>query len=154
MGIRRKAREVALQTLYILDFNEEDPVLGNLAYIGQYSEVLNDVAESNNIEIESGIFTFADNLLKTTLSNIEAIDNEIGKYAKNWKFDRIAILDKNIMRIATGEILFSEVPSPIIINEAIEVAKKFCSDKSGKFINGVLNTIAHENRDDKEKKDD
>lgn len=144
MGVRRKARELSLQTLYALDFVETDPYLGTLELINFYKDKLVDICEDEEVDLDGKVFKFADFLLESTLKNIDSIDKQISSHSDNWKFDRIAVLDKNIMRIATNEIMFTELAPPIAINEAIEISKKFCSDKSGKFINGILNTIAVE----------
>ncbi len=145
MGMRRKGREIAVQTVYSLDFNESDNYLGMLEWIGKYSEYLEYIAENASIEPTSSIYEFADTLIQTVLRNIDNVDQAIKDKATNWSFERIAAMDKNIMRIAVAELLFTDTPAPIIINEAIEIAKKFSSENSGKFINGILNTIAKEN---------
>ena len=144
MGMRRKGRELAVQTVYSLDFSESDEFLGMLEWIGKYGEYLEYIAEESSVTQTSTIYQFADTLIQTVLRNIDEVDQSIRDKATNWSFDRIAAMDKNIMRIAVAELLYTETPAPIIINEAIEIAKKFSSENSGKFINGILNTIAKE----------
>ncbi len=150
MGMRRKGRELAVQTIYSLDFSDTDEYLGMMEWIGKYSEYLDYIAENSSIVQDSTIYTFADDLVQKVIRNIDAVDSAIKDKAVNWSFERIAAMDKNIMRIAVAEILFTDTPSPIIINEAIEIAKKFSSENSGKFINGILNTIAKENEEPQE----
>ncbi len=143
--MRRKGRELAIQTVYSLDFTESDEFLGMLEWIGKYGEYLAYIAEDSNVSQTSTIYQFADTLIQTVLRNIDQVDQAIRDKAANWSFDRIAAMDKNILRIAVAELLYTDTPAPIIINEAIEIAKKYSSENSGKFINGILNTIAKEN---------
>ena len=145
MGIRRKAREIALQTLYSLDFEELNPMLQEVELISRYPEKLAMIIKDENMKDDSNIVSFADFLLQNTLSHILEIDEIIDKHSKHWSLDRIAILDKNILRIAVGEILFTDTPAAIIMNEAIEIAKKYCSENSSKFVNGILNAIKDAN---------
>ncbi len=79
-----------------------------------------------------------------------AIDEEISKYAANWELKRMAVVDRNVLRLATYEIIFCEdIPPKVSINEAIDIAKKFGGDDSGKFVNGVLDKINKTERNDK-----
>ncbi|PID29032.1 MAG: transcription antitermination factor NusB [Candidatus Cloacimonadota bacterium] len=141
MGMRRKSRELALQTLYSLSFEPVDDYLGMLSIIDKTSPRLLEIADREDIDSESPIFEFAGNILLNTVKNIISIDDEIKNHTKNWSFDRIAALDKNLLRIAAYEIIYTETPVPIVIDEAVEISKKYCSEKSGKFINGILNAI-------------
>jgi len=149
MGMRRKGREIALQTLYSLGFVETDPFLGDLELIQKYEEKLIEIALDSDVKQDSQIFTFADNLVKNVLKNMEDVDTQIKSHTTNWPFDRIALLDKCILRIAGYEIIYTKTAAPIIMNEAIEIAKKFCSESSGKFVNGILNSIAADKKEGK-----
>jgi len=149
MGMRRKGREIALQTLYSLGFVETDPFLGDLELIQKYEEKLIEIAHDTDVKEDSQIFKFADNLVKNVLKNMEDVDEQIKSHTTNWPFDRIALLDKSILRIAGYEIIFTNTAAPIIMNEAIEIAKKFCSESSGKFVNGILNSIAADKKEGK-----
>ena len=80
------------------------------------------------------------------IQNIDIIDSKISEQSIHWPIDKIAFLDKSILRIAIYEILFTETPHPVIMNEAIEIAKKYCSENSAKFINGVLNAISKQEK--------
>jgi N utilization substance protein B len=146
MGIRRKAREVALQTLYALDFEEVDPKLGVTELIFIYQESFEAVCDNNKIKKESAVYHFSKFLLENSFHHIIEIDNEIAAFSEHWSLERITPLDKGILRIAIGEILFTDTESAVIINEAIEIAKKFCSESSGKFINGILHAIKEKNK--------
>jgi transcription antitermination factor NusB len=90
---------------------------------------------------------FAQKLLTDVITHQKTIDEYIAKHADNWELDRMAIIDKNLMRIAIAEFLFMEdVPPKVTINEAIEISKKYSTDKSGKFINGILDATLNELR--------
>jgi N utilization substance protein B len=140
MGIRRKGREIAVQTIYSLEFVNngfqiEDKELKNK---------LLEIAADKGIEEDTKIFEFARDLLNNIFPNLNVIDEKIKEHSTNWTFDRIAKLDLSIMRIAVYEMLLIEVAPAIAMNEAIEIAKKYCSGSSSKFINGVLNAVAKE----------
>jgi len=141
MGMRRKGREVAVQTLYSVEFLDNDirllPEDGAL-------KILEGVAADTEILPDSPIFEFASDLVLNVLLHIDPIDEKIKVHSINWSFDRIAKLDLSILRVAAFELIYTETAPPIIMNEAIEIAKKYCSESSGKFINGVLNAIAKE----------
>jgi len=139
MGMRRKGREVAIQALYSIEFLDNDirllPEAGAL-------KILEGVAADKEILPDNQIFEFSSDLVLNVLVHIDPIDEKIKAHSTNWSFDRIAKLDLNVLRVAVYELLYTETAPPIIMNEAIEIAKKYCSESSGKFINGVLNAIA------------
>ncbi|MCK4654876.1 MAG: transcription antitermination factor NusB, partial [Candidatus Cloacimonetes bacterium] len=105
---------------------------------------LTEISKDKKIKNDTKIFEFASDILINLNSNISEIDKKIKKHSTNWSFDRIAKLDLSILRVATYEMLYTDTAPAIIMNEAIEIAKKYCSESSGKFINGVLNAIAEE----------
>jgi N utilization substance protein B len=137
MGKRRKTRELALQILFRLDLGQEnltDKMLEGF---------LNDNAASEDIKEYTRI------LVKGTVDNTKEIDRIISEYSENWSIDRMASVDRNILRFSIYELLQRyEIPSSVIINEAIEIAKKYGTEESGSFINGILDTIAKEIRKD------
>ncbi|MCD4819146.1 MAG: transcription antitermination factor NusB [Candidatus Cloacimonetes bacterium] len=142
MGVRRKSREIAIQTLYSLDFAEKNEFLQELGWIFLYKANMDNIMLDQKIKEGTRIYEFAEFLLKNSIQNIIKIDEEIAKNSQNWSMERLALLDKSVLRIAIGEILFTDTPHTIIMNEAIEISKKFCSEGSGKFINGILNAIS------------
>ncbi|MCD6182394.1 MAG: transcription antitermination factor NusB [Candidatus Cloacimonetes bacterium] len=144
MGMRRKGREIALQTLYSLDYVETGAYLQELELLDKFREQLVDIAADQDIDEENRIFLFAEDLIANVLRNLEPIDIQINGHSTNWKVERLALLDKSLLRIATYELLFTDTAPAIVMNEAIEIAKKYCSESSGKFINGVLNGINEE----------
>jgi len=142
MGIRRKGREVALQTLYSLSYLDMADISIQEQYLNNYQEKIVGVISDMNIRVDSKILTFAEDILRGLISDLDSIDEEIRKHSSNWPIENIAEVDKSILRIAVYELLFTNTPSAIIMNEAIEISKKFCSESSGKFINGILNAVS------------
>ena len=157
MGKRREARERAVQFLFQHDLNPPenlDRALNEFwdtqraaaiagekgpATWGQPVELPPPTAE----EAETRLF--ADPLIRGTLEHRDAIDEHIKKHAKNWEFHRIAAVDRNIMRLAIYEMLHREDIPPIVsINEAVDIAKKFSTQDSGKFVNGILDKVRSE----------
>ncbi len=147
MGIRRKGREIAVQTIYSLEFVNH----GFQIEAKELKNKLLEMAVDKGIEEDSKIFEFAQDLLNNIIPNLKIIDDKIKEHSTNWTFERIAKLDLSIMRIAVYEMSLTEIAPAIAMNEAIEIAKKYCSGSSSKFINGVLNAVAKEiNVDNKE----
>ncbi|MBT3756956.1 MAG: transcription antitermination factor NusB [Candidatus Cloacimonetes bacterium] len=141
MGMRRKGREVAVQTLYSVEFLDNDIRL--LPEDGAM-KILEGIAADKEILPDNQIFEFASDLVRNVLLHIDNIDEKIKSHSTNWSFERIAKLDVSVMRVAVYEMIYTDTAPPIIMNEAIEISKKYCSESSGKFINGVLNAIAKE----------
>jgi transcription antitermination factor NusB len=135
MGRRRKAREVALQMLYQLDLrNEEHPA----AYEGEFWARHPTDGETQR---------FASTLVRGTKDHQIEVDKLITQYTEHWDLERMAAVDRNILRLAVYELLWHpEVPAKVAINEAIEIAKKFGTRESGRFINGILDRIHKELR--------
>jgi len=131
MGARRKAREFALQLLFQLDFDRDNPQ-DKIDMFWQAQTCPPQIKE------------FANQLVKGTLDNLERIDQHIAHQAQNWRLERMAVVDRNILRFATYEILFREdIPPKVSINEALEIAKKYSTPDAVRFINGILDKIAH-----------
>jgi N utilization substance protein B len=130
VGTRHKARTLALQALYEVDSAARLPEA--------VAERL--LAETNLSEENS---TFVRELVAGTIKNREEIDRNIHKFAPAWPLDQMAIIDRNILRLAIFEILFdNKVPVKVAVNEAVELAKTFGSDSSAKFVNGVLGSVS------------
>ncbi len=130
MSKRRKAREIALQGLYQYDVGNQE--LGKLLSFNWL-----------NADPDNEIKKFAAILIENTIKNLENLDKYIEENSKNWDFSRIDILEKNILRFSTYSILHQkDIPVSVIINEAVDISKKFCSDDSYKFINGILDEIS------------
>ena len=125
------AREWALKFLYQCEMEK----------LFFFSEAkLHEFAKIQKIPNEISDLTLS--LVKGTFDKLSQLDEEIGKTSANWTLDRISIIDKSILRLALNELLFTETPPKVILNEAIELAKAFGSEHSSKFINGILDTLA------------
>ena len=130
MGLRRDAREAAVQFLYQLDTHKPADV----------EKALEEFWRQN--DSKPNVRDFANDLLRGTLEKKTEIDAKITSLADNWDFARLAVVDRNILRLALYEMLFrTEIPPVVSINEAIEIAKKFSSAESGKFVNGLLDRV-------------
>jgi len=130
MGRRRRARELALEALYRIEMAEDE-----LGF------VLNDLFESKSVDKDTKAFT--QSLVEQTVEHIDHIDQLISDTAENWDLARIAVIDKNILRFAIAELLyFPDIPMKVTIDEAIEIAKKYSTPDSGRFVNGILDKIA------------
>ncbi len=146
MGIRRAGRIIALQGLYQIDIAEKT-VQEIEEFIKNYP-LLNISPEEKKEEFLDKSKEFAVELVKTVTDNLKEIDAIIPNYLKNWKYDRILSIDRNILRMGVAELMFRpDIPYKVTINEAIELAKRFGDEKSGGFINGVLdNIVKNENQ--------
>lgn len=129
---RRRAREYALQILFQLD----------LTGVEINDKVFSEFWEGHDEEDDVKEFTMS--VVKATCENLAVIDETIRKAAEHWIIARMAVIDRNILRAATCELLFrSDIPSSVAIDEAIEIAKKYSTEDSASFINGILDKIAH-----------
>jgi N utilization substance protein B len=134
MRKRTKAREAALQILYQIEMTQ-DP-----------HEKARQVYWENN-PADSEIMEFADQLVIGVIQHREPIDQWIAKSSDNWDITRMAAVDKNILRLASYELLYTEeIPPKVAINEAVELAKKYGDTDSSKFVNGVLDKIHKEHQ--------
>jgi N utilization substance protein B len=130
MTPRRKARILAMQMLYRVDIGKFD-----------YREVLEDFFRTSSYD--GAIVEFARVLFEGTIAHIDGIDSRIGEHASNWTIERMASVDRNILRMATFEVLFLDnISVNVTINEAIEIAKVYSTEESSRFINGILDEIA------------
>ena len=138
MGIRRKSRELIVQTLYALSYSETDDYLLHLNYINIYKDILNDLAAENGIDKNDGIYKYAEKILKAILPKISDLDQLINKYIIDYEIEKIGLLDLIILRLAVYEMLYARIPAPVVIDEAVEISKRFCAEKSPQMINAIL----------------
>src|SRR5688572_13469381 len=131
MGSRRKARECALQMLFAADVAGAAPEEVVRTYWAQLGE-----AETENAARE-----FASRLAAGTLAHLEALDERIRSRAEHWRIPRMAIVDRNILRLAVYEFLYEPTPRTVAINEALEIARRFSTYEATQFINGILDAI-------------
>lgn len=137
MASRHLSRSIAMQSLYEWDFKNRQ------------SELLTGIVDHNIDEFAPGMKDpqFVKDLISGIISHVQDIDKIIEKAAPQWPINQIAMVDRNVLRLGIYELLFSnrdEVPPKVAINEAIELAKTFGGEASGKFVNGVLGTIYRE----------
>lgn len=131
MRKRTQAREYTLQILYALDLNPE-PADARLRLFWEENPAPPEVREH------------AERLARGVLQHLAEIDGIVSKYTEHWELHRMAVVDRNILRFATYELLYvEEVPPKVAINEAVNIAKKFSQEESGKFVNGILDKINH-----------
>jgi N utilization substance protein B len=129
MGLRRIARECALQMLYELDIGKhaKNEILETFWQMNEHPEKVRD---------------FANQLFDGSVVRMKEIDKIIQQHAMNWRLSRMAVVDRNILRLAVFEFLSDrKTPETVVINEALEVAKKFSTHESAQFVNGVLDSI-------------
>lgn len=145
MSNRHLSRTIALQTIFTWDFN------------GQKKENLEELIADNfaNFAPRFDDHGFVKGLVDGVASKVKEIDKHIVKYATEWPLDQITTVDRNVLRLGIYELLYTEVPPRVVINESIEIAKSFGGDSSGKFVNGVLGALYAEEesiqkRDNKE----
>ena len=124
--MRRRARELALQLLYQHEHTGAD--------LDVMQTDFDEWTGSND-----GVRDFADFLLRGTLANLEKLDEELALQTAHWRLERLAAVDRNILRLAMFELMHdTDTPPAVVIDEAIEIAKKFGAEESGRFVNGVL----------------
>jgi len=129
MGTRRKSRELALQMLFQHDLSGNSPE----AIIGSFDELA---------RVRGSARQFAERLFRGTLDHVDEIDDLIRQQADNWRLSRMAVVDRNILRMSLFELRFlKETPPLVIVDEAIEIAKRFGNERSSQFVNGILDGI-------------
>ena len=141
MGIRRKYRELVIQVFYALYHVETDSHLAHLDYLSQYKEILDFVSTENNISINNNIYKLAESSIEKMIPLFDEFDDIISVGIGRDKMDKVGVIDLIIMRIAVYEIYFERIPAPVMINESVELAKKFSADKSPALINAILDKI-------------
>ena len=129
MGKRRSSRELALKFLYQFELNE-----------GDLDEQIKLFLERNSSQED--VENFMKELVVSLINKIEEIDGIIRKFSDHWVLDRMTVIDRNILRMGTCELLFSfSTPPKVVINEAIDIAKKYGNEDSPEFINGILDKV-------------
>ena len=132
MRKRTKAREFVLQMLYQVDITREP-----------WQDILKNFWENSELQEESKeLRDFSAELFEGVVGQMSQIDEKISKYAANWQLERMAFVDRNIMRLGCYELLFrQDIPPKVAINEAVELAKKYSGSESCKFVNAILDKI-------------
>lgn len=139
MGTRRKSRELALQALYQEELAGSDFRLDFEEFCVHF-------------QVSKKAIPYARRLVEGVQQQREPINQRISRFAENWRLERMSVIDRNILRLAVFEIYFQDdVPISVAINEAVEIAKRYSTDDSGPFINGILDAMAKEAAGDQEK---
>ena len=141
MSRRSRAREIVLQVLYQDDLNPDQPENIRIRFVN---------ARLNH---DRDLIQFAENLLAGVRQHREKVDERLEETATNWRLSRMAATDRNVLRLGAYEILFSDTPDRVAINEAIELAKRYGTNNSSQFVNGVLDRLMS-NKAGSDKKDD
>lgn len=128
MSLRTKAREFAMQMLFQWDMSQQDPAKLK-AKFWKSAKAADKTRE------------FANQLFEGAANDVAALDEIIGKHCENWRFERLAAIDRAILRLAIHEMSSTDTPPKVVLNEAVELAKKFSSEESGAFVNGVLDAV-------------
>lgn len=137
MAQRREAREVVLQALYANEIGK-----------GKWEDIIKSVIKPR-LSNDTETFRFAERLFLKIVNNQDEVDEIIQKHLNNWRLGRLNAIDRLLLRIAITEFLFYEqIPTKVSINEAIEIAKKFSTKKSGNFINGILDSALEQLNND------
>ena len=132
MGLRRVARECALQMLYEYDIGKQPP-----------EEIMETFWDMN--EHPKKVREFANQLFEGTVGRLKEIDRMIQQHTKNWRLNRMAAVDRNILRLAAFELLSGyKTPGTVVINEALEIAKKYSTHESAQFVNGILDSVKND----------
>lgn len=152
--MRREARERAVQFLFQFDLNKAEDLDQELSHFwdsqrdAAIAEEKGKARWGEAVELppptsdEAAVRLFAEPLIRGTLEHRAEIDERIQKYAKNWELSRMAVVDRNILRLAVYEMLHrDDIPPVVSINEAVDIAKRFSTDESGRFVNGILDKI-------------
>jgi len=130
-GTRRKSRELALQMLFQLDMGK------------QSTDDVRKTFWNERRDLDAKVRGFADDLFRVASERTPEIDQLIEQNAEHWRLDRMAAVDRNVLRTAVAEFLgFPDTPKPVVINEALEIARRFSTPESVQFINGVLDSVA------------
>jgi transcription antitermination protein NusB len=157
MGTRREARERAVQFLFQQDLNPSDDLDGALErfWEAQHQAAIGEkerrAALRKREELpppsaeETAVRLFADPLIRGVLARRDELDDQIRSHVRNWELHRIAVVDRNILRLGLFEMLHREdIPPVVSINEAVDIAKRFSTEDSGKFVNGILDKVRGE----------
>jgi transcription antitermination protein NusB len=131
-GSRRKSRELAMQMLFQAEMGKHTP--------DQVRATFWKSVDTNEGEVRG----FAEDLFRTAIANQEQIDELISANSRHWRLERMPAVDRNLLRMAVGEMIgFKGTPFPIVINEALEIARRYSAPESINFLNGILDAIAH-----------
>jgi transcription antitermination protein NusB len=133
-GVRHKAREAALQMLFAADLVKVEPANLCASYWSELGET----------DCDEKTRTFANKLVAGAREKLQILDDRIRTRAEHWRIERMAIVDRNVLRLAVYEFLFADTPNAVVINEALEIARRFSTFEATQFINGILDAIKND----------
>ena len=153
-GGRHRGREIALQVLYAIDLGEVEPVASEEAESDPTrDETLAPTAAERHFDrvvehfdVPASALEFARELVRAVASRSSELDALLGVHARNWRVSRMAAVDRNVLRLAVYELRHTATPVAVVIDEAVDLARRFGSDSSPAFVNGVLDAVAREVR--------
>jgi N utilization substance protein B len=138
MGTRRKSRELAMQMLFQGDLGKQKP------------DEVERLFWASRDDVDDETRGFADDLHRVATQREDEVDKLIQRHAKNWRLERMPAVDRNLLRAAVAEMIgFPKTPAPIVINETLEIAKRYAAPESLQFLNGVLDAIGRELLDER-----
>ncbi len=137
---RAASRQLALQVLYSVDLSASRGADEPLEPARAGAEAFESVAR--NFDLPEGARAFAKQLVSGVMERREELDQRLAEHARNWRVDRMAAVDRNVLRIAVYELLATDTPSSVVIDQAIELARRFGGDPSPAFVNGVIDAVA------------
>lgn len=129
MSRRSRARAIVLQILYQDDLNPTQPEDVKIRFV------------NSRLKNNQALINFADQLILGVRQHRDELDDKLAKIADNWRLSRMAATDRNVLRLGAYELLHTDTPAPVVINEAIELARRYGSDQSAQFVNGVLDRL-------------
>lgn len=133
MGTRRKSRELALQMLFQSDMGKQN------------ADQVTKTFWAERRDLDNSVRGFAEDIFRIATDRSDEIDRLIERHAEHWRMERMAAVDRNILRAGVAEFIgFPKTPKPVVINEALEIARRFSSPESVQFINGVLDSVARD----------
>ena len=144
VGGRHRGREVALQVLYAIDLAAAEADGQEMPSGDPQAEIFDRISE--NFVVPTPVMAFARALVKGVGERIDELDEILGVHARNWRVSRMAVVDRNVLRLAVYELRDTDTPVAVVIDEAVDLARRFGSESSASFVNGVLDAVAREVR--------
>ena len=128
---RKESRESAMRLLFEIDYNMDEK-----------EDILNGYLDNNTNKLSSDDYKYIKDIVSGSMGNLYAIDLKIEQYSRGWKISRISKIDLAILRLAVYELLYTDIPDGVVINEAVELAKSYGEEKSSSFVNGILASVS------------
>ncbi len=143
-GGRHRGREVALQVLYAIDLAAAEIDTKEMTPSDPNTQIFDRISE--NFVVPTPVMAFARELVTRVVERIDELDGILGVHARNWRVSRMAAVDRNVLRLAVYELRDTDTPVAVVIDEAVDLVRRFGSESSPSFVNGVLDAVAREVR--------